>query len=69
MVSTDRQSVGYEIIWQQKGISQRADTPKNCWPLGHPSMQLIQVKYKIIIYFYWTISQFGYILVISENLF
>lgn len=41
MVPADRQPAGYEIVWQQKSLSQRKDTPKNSRTLGHTSMQLI----------------------------
>lgn len=44
MVPTNRQSVGDEIVWQQKSISQRTHTSKKCWTLGYTSMQLIQVN-------------------------
>lgn len=43
MVSADRQSVGDETIWQQKGIGQGTNTSEDSRTLGHSSMQLIQV--------------------------
>lgn len=43
MVSTDRQPVGYEIIWQPKGIGQRKNTSEDFRTLGHSPMQFIQV--------------------------
>ena len=44
MVSTDRQSVGYEIIWQPQGVSQRKNTSEDFRTLGHSPMQFIQVR-------------------------
>lgn len=44
MVPADRQSAGDEIIWQQEGIGQGANTSEDGRTLGHSSMQLIQVN-------------------------
>lgn len=44
MVSTDRQSVGYEIIWQPQGSGQRKNTSEDFRTLGYSPMQFIQVS-------------------------
>lgn len=41
MVSANRQSFGYEIIWQQKSASQRKNTTKEFRALGDTSLQFV----------------------------
>ncbi|KNC29668.1 hypothetical protein FF38_08668 [Lucilia cuprina] len=43
MVSTNRQSVGHETIWQPQGLSQRKNTSEDFRTLGYSPMQFIQV--------------------------
>lgn len=57
MVSTDRQSVGYEIIWQPEGAGQRKNTAENFRTLGNSPLQFIQVSAVIKISFAIFISQ------------
>lgn len=43
MVPADRQPAGHEAVRQQKGAGEGTHSPKNGRPLGHPSVQLLQV--------------------------
>lgn len=43
MVPADRQPTGHEAVWQQEGAGQGTHSPEDRWPLGHSSVQFVQV--------------------------